>query len=85
MTVNISSTFYTIGVMKVMYDAAGAGKFTLFEVSNGSSSSQGDPRSITANNQVVWQRDFKLYCPLQIVGTANKRSQNDYGGLHCCY
>jgi hypothetical protein len=49
MTVNISSTFYTIGVMKVMYDAAGAGKFTLFEVSNGSSSSQGDPRSITVN------------------------------------
>jgi hypothetical protein len=41
--------------------------------------------SLSIINQVVWQRDFKLYCPLQIVGTANKRSQNDYGGLHCCY
>ena len=54
MTVNISSTFYTIGVMKVMYDAAGAGKFTLFEVSNGSSSSQGDPLGEQVKSRVLY-------------------------------
>ena len=61
LTINITSTLCTIGVMKVMYDAAGADKFTLYQVTNNGVYSQSDPRSNVVNNQVVWQPALSIF------------------------
>ena len=61
MIINVTSTTLTMGVLKIMYDAAGANKFTLFNVSNGSAYSQSDPRSNVVNNQVVWQPCLSIF------------------------
>ena len=61
MIINVTSTTLTMGVLKVVYDAAGANKFTLYNVSNGSAYSQSDPRSNVVNNQVVWQPCLSIF------------------------
>ena len=61
LTINIGSTLCTIGVFKAMYDAAGADKFTLVSVTNGSAYTQADPRSNVINSMVVWQPPLSIF------------------------
>ncbi len=55
------TTTCTLAVMKVMYDAAGADKFMLYQVTNNGVYSQSDPRSNIVNNQVVWQPALSIF------------------------
>ncbi len=61
LTIYITATTCTLAVMEIMYDAAGANKFMLYQVTNNGVYSQADPRANVVNNMVVWQPALSIF------------------------